>query len=238
MIILSLTIAWGLKYHYSRSHADDLDWMLAPTSYLVHMLSGTSFEKVERTGYVDHDSGIIIAPSCSGINFMIIVFCLSIYIGLKKAVNIYSSFKWILLSFTISYSCTVIINTFRILLSIYSFKTGVLQVWFSWETIHLLEGVLVYFVFLLIYYSLLVRFTGADPDKYPTGFLKQIKEGLVPMIFYFSITLFIPIINHGGFPPNKGFIYYAAIVMTVCPAVLLFFFSIKAYCHNLSVRLK
>ena len=189
MIILSLTIAWGLKYHYSHSRADDLDWMLGPTSSLVQIVSGMSFEKTENTGYVDHDNGIIIAPSCSGINFMIIAFCLSIYSGLKKAENMYSSLRWIILSITISYSCTVIVNTFRILLSIYSFKTGVLQVWLSWETVHLLEGILVYFVFLLIYYSLLERFAVADPDKYPVGYLRQVKEGLVPMFFYFSITI-------------------------------------------------
>ena len=74
MVILSLAIAWGLKYHYSHSRADDLDWMLGPTSYLVQTVSGMNFEKVENTGYADHESGIIIASSCSGINFMIIVF--------------------------------------------------------------------------------------------------------------------------------------------------------------------
>ena len=127
MIIISIVIAWGLKYHYSHSQADGLDWMLAPTSHLVQMTSGMSFEKVESTGYVDHESGIIIAPSCSGINFMIIVFCLSIYMGIKRAENQLSPFMWILFSISVSYSCTVIVNTFRILLSIYSFKTGILQ---------------------------------------------------------------------------------------------------------------
>ena len=238
MIILSLAIAWGLKHHYSHSRADDLGWMLGPTSYLVQTVSGMSFEKVENTGYLNHESGIIIAPSCSGINFMIIVFCLSIYVGLKKSEGVYTSLSWIFLSISTSYSCTVIVNTFRILLSIYSIETGVLQSWISWETVHLLEGVLVYFVFLLIFYLLLDRFAGAGPDKCQKSYLKQVKEGLVPMIFYFSITLFLPIINHGGFPPNNGFAYYAAIIMTVCPVVLLLFFSIKAYCHNLSVRLK
>lgn len=238
MVIISLAIALGLKYHYSHSRAEDLDWMLAPASYLVQTVSGITFEKVDNTGYVDRAGGIIIAPSCSGINFMIIVFCLSAYMGLKKVGNIFSSFMWVLFSITASYFYTLIVNTFRILISIYSFKTGFLQLWLSGETVHLLEGVIIYFTSLLIYYSLSDRIINPDPDKYPARHLKLIKAGLLPMFFYFSVTLIVPVINNGGFPPNNNFINYAAIVLTACPAVLVLFFSVRACCHYLSVRLK
>ena len=73
MIALSLVIAWGLKYHYSHSNSDDLNWILKPTACLVQIVSDTVFERTPGIGYNDHENRIIIAPTCSGVNFMIIL---------------------------------------------------------------------------------------------------------------------------------------------------------------------
>jgi len=238
MIVLSFAIAWGLKYHYSHADSDDLNWILEPTACLVQATSGMSFERVKGTGYMDHENRLIIAPTCSGINFMIIVFCLSTYIGLKRITNIRTMIMWLLILIAASYSYTLIVNTIRINISIYSLKHGLFQAWFSRETIHLIEGVVVYFVFLLIYYSFLKRITNVDSVKDPRWHFKQIKAGLLPMTFYFSITLLVPVLNHGDFLPNKEFIDYAIIVLVTCSIVLILIFLFRICCHYLSVRLK
>ena len=238
MVIISLAIALGLKYHYSHSRAEDLDWMLAPASCLVQKISGMKFEKMDDTGYADKETGIVIAPSCSGINFMIIVFCLSAYISLKSVNKISSAFIRVLFCISVSYVYTLMVNTFRILLSIHSLKTGLLQIWLSWKTIHLLEGIVIYFAFLLIYYSLLKRVISEGPDKHPSGGFRQIKEYFLPMIFYCSVILLVPIVNHGGFPPVNGFISYAAIILVTCPAVIALFLMSRACCHYLIYKLK
>jgi exosortase K len=236
MIVLTLAIAWGLKYHYSHANSDDLNWILRPTACLVQATGDMSFERIKGIGYKDHENRLIIASTCSGVNFMIIVFCLSAYIGLKRIKNIQTMLMWILMA--TSYSYTLIVNTIRITISIYSLKHGLLQTWFSRETTHLIEGVLVYFIFLLIYYSLLKKILIADPVEEPRWHFKQIKAGLLPMIFYFSITLFVPVLNHGGLLPSKGFIDYAIIVLVTCPIVLMLTFLFRICCHYLSVRLK
>ena len=238
MIALSLAIAWGLKYHYSHANSDDLNWILGPTACLIQATGDMSFERVKGTGYVDHENQLIIAPTCSGVNFMIIVFCLSSYIGLKRIKNIWTMIMWILIVMAASYFYTLIVNTIRISISIYIIKYGLFQAWFSRESIHLIEGVLVYFIFLLIYYSLLKRIIIADPVKDPGWHFKQIKTGFLPMTFYFSITLFVPVLNHGALLSNKEFIDYAIIVLASCSIVLILIFLFRICCHYLSVRVK
>jgi exosortase K len=238
MIALSLAIAWGLKYHYSHADSDDLNWILRPTACLVQATTDMEFERITGTGYVDHENRITIAPTCSGVNFMIIVFCMSAYMGLKKIINIRTMIMWILSGIAASYIYTLIVNTIRINISIYSLKSELFQAWFSKETVHLLEGVLVYFIFLLIYYSILNMIINADPVKNTGWYYRQIKAGLLPMAFYFSITLLVPVLNHRGFPPGNEFADYALIVLATCPIILVLFFLVRICCHYLSVRLK
>ena len=187
---------------------------------------------------MDHENRLIIASTCSGVNFMIILFCLSAYMGLKRTKNTWTMIMWILIVMAASYSYTLIVNTIRINISIYNIKHGLFQAWFSRETIHLIEGVLVYFIFLLMYYSLLKRIINADPDEDSGWHVEQIRAGLLPMTFYLSMTLFVPILNHGGFLPNKEFIDYAITVLATCSVVVILIFLFRICCHYLSVRLK
>ncbi len=238
MIAVSLVIAWGLKYHYSHSSSDDLVWILAPTAYLVEMTGDMTFEREINTGYVNNEGGIIIAPSCSGVNFMIIAFCLSAFIGLKKIKTTPMQFMWIMVSILSSYIYTLLVNTFRISLSIYSIRTEFLQTWLSGETVHLLEGVMVYFIFLLVYNNLLNRIIHPDIAKNSPGPFAQLRKFLLPLSFYLSFTLLVPVLNHGGFPPNKNFTEFVFIVLISCSIVFAFFFLFRACCHYVAVRVK
>ena len=238
MIMVSLVIAWSLKYHYSRSSSDDLVWILAPTAYLVEMTGDMTFEREINTGYVNNESTIIIAPSCSGINFMIIAFCLSAYVGLKKIKTMPAQVMWIISSIGGSYFYTLFVNTFRINLSIYSIKIEFLETWFSRETVHLCEGVLVYFIFLLIYYYLLNRFINPELTKFSKKSFMGVNRYFLPLFFYLAFTLLIPVLNNGGFPPSQDFTRFASIVLISCSVVFILFFLLKACCHYVAVRVK
>jgi exosortase K len=238
MIVICLAIAWGLKYQYSNSNIDNLCWILAPTAYLVEVTGDMKFEKEIDIGYVDHKSGIIIAPSCSGVNFMIIVFCLSTCTGLKKIKTTSTQLMWVIISLAGAYIYTLLVNTFRINLSIYSIRTDFLQGWFSGETVHLIEGVLVYFIFLFIYNSLLSRIT--DPAYIiNTGKPYSFKRRpILPLTLYLFFTLLVPVFNHGGLPPGNGFIRYAFIVLITCFIVFILYFLFRMSCHYVAVRVK
>ena len=230
MIVLALITAWGIKYHYSHADSDDLRWILAPTAFLVETTGSMDFEMEINTGYVNNINGIIIAPSCSGVNFLIILFCLSAYTGLKKITSAYRQFFWILLSLIISYVYTLLVNMIRIHLSIYSIRTEFMETWFSAETVHLIEGVLVYFVFLLIFYFLLTKIVNHDFKGASNKPGMHFKNTLLPLSFYLAFTLLVPILNNGGIPTNNNFTMYASIVLITCPVVILLFFMFKACC--------
>ncbi len=238
MTALTLVMAWGLKYHYSNANSDDLNWILKPTACLVQAVTNMEFERITGEGYADHENRITIAPACSGVNFMIILFCLTAYTGLRKTMNLRDAIYWIVLGIVLSYSYTLIVNTIRIFVSIHSMKNAMFQSWFSQDTVHLAEGVLIYFLFLIIYYSLLNRIMNPQADERYTTFARQAYTCLLPAVFYFTITLLVPILNHRGIPPGREFLNYALIVLVTCPIVLVLFFISWKCCHCLSVRLK
>ncbi len=72
--VVALACAFALKLYYSTATADDLRWILAPTTALVEFLSGASFEFESRAGYISRERGFLIANSCSGVNFLITAF--------------------------------------------------------------------------------------------------------------------------------------------------------------------
>lgn len=238
IMIICLTIAWGLKYQYSKGNSDSLRWILAPTAYLVEITGDMRFEKERGAGYIDHESGIIIAPSCSGVNFMIIVFCLSAYRGLTKTGKTGQQFMWIIASLAGAYIYTLLVNTFRIHLSIYSIRRDFLQAWFSGETVHLIEGVLVYFISLIILNSLLSRIMGPDfikKSEKPCIFIRRL---LLPFSFYLFFTLLVPVLNHGGLIRNNGFSRYTFIVLISCFIVFTISFLFRMSCHYVEARVK
>lgn len=238
MMIICIVIAWILKYHYSNSNSDDLWWILTPTASLVEFTGDMTFEKKINTGYADHEGGIIIAPSCSGVNFMIILFCLSAYMGLKKIKTTSAQFMWIMGSVAGAYIYTLIVNTFRITLSIYSIKVHFLETWFSQETVHLLQGVLIYFIFILIYNSLLNRVINHNFNKNPDGPRMLNKNFLLPLFFYLSFTLLVPLLNNGGLLLDNGFTLYAFIVLICCFIVFTTAILFRVCCHYAAVKVK
>src|SRR5215470_13854054 len=72
--LLVLAGAFALKLHYSTASADQLRWILAPTTALVELVSGASFEFESHAGYISRERGFLIANSCSGVNFLITAF--------------------------------------------------------------------------------------------------------------------------------------------------------------------
>src|SRR5215216_739742 len=73
-LLVLLLCALALKIHYAIAPADDLRWILAPTTALVELLSGKSFEFESYTGYMSSDHTFVIAVPCAGVNFLITAF--------------------------------------------------------------------------------------------------------------------------------------------------------------------
>lgn len=72
--LAGILVILGIKYYYSQAACDSLLWILAPTTRWVEFLSRIPFTYISGTGYVNHGLRLLIAPSCSGVRFMIIAF--------------------------------------------------------------------------------------------------------------------------------------------------------------------
>lgn len=77
--ILGCFLVLGMKYFYSKADCEGLRWILGPTARWVEILSGIPFAYEPGLGYANHGLRFLIAPSCSGVQFMIITAAMLIF---------------------------------------------------------------------------------------------------------------------------------------------------------------
>ncbi len=241
LLLLTLLFAFGLKYHYSQACSDDLAWILRPTAGLVEQISRIQFEKEAHTGYVSHTHQIIIAPACAGVNFFIIAFCMAVFSGILHIKHRWLKFLWLTFSAASAYLLTIFANALRIILSIYSYNAGIYSAWITPQRVHRLEGTLIYFFFLCLFYMIIkkviryyhskaaVRRTRDAEDCYlQSETVQWIWSGLIPLFWYVLITLVIPLLNAAYDGNEAQFVEHSGMVVSGCLIVLatLFLFQL------------
>ncbi|MCI9337389.1 MAG: exosortase K [Lachnospiraceae bacterium] len=77
--MVGLFLLLGMKYLYSKADCESLLWILGPTARWVEVLSGIPFVYEPGMGYANHGLRFLIAPSCSGVQFMIITAAMLIF---------------------------------------------------------------------------------------------------------------------------------------------------------------
>ncbi len=205
---LALFAAYCLKSHYSRAGSDDLLWILAPVAGLIECFSGIHFIYEANSGYISQAQGIIIAPACAGINFLIIAFGMSVFTGIRHMSTTAQRFVWLALCAVSAYALTIGVNSLRILISIFIYNSFSYGEWLTSERCHRIEGVVIYFFFQCIFYFIIRRIaTGHAKRKYPKyqwggkdsitkkSIAPLICSGLVPLGWYLGITVFFPFLN-------------------------------------------
>lgn len=241
---IGLLIAFGLKYYYSGASSEDLDWILAPTAYWVQALSGIPFEKEQQIGFVSHFYQFIIAPSCAGINFMIIAFSTLLFSFIHRLKSVKGRFLWIASSFLLVYLFTILVNSLRIILSIFLLRLDIYGGWITPERVHTIEGTIVYFVSLLILYVIageLIKYFALNAGKNKVSAKAQIHllhKWFPPVFFYFAITLGVPVLNGAYVNDSKKFLDHAVLITAVCLTVLLLLsllFILKKHLREKSV---
>lgn len=168
--LTGILVVLGIKFYYSQADCDSLLWILSPTTHWVEFLSKIPFTYVSGTGYVNHSLRLLIAPSCSGVQFMIITAATLIFsfvhniaspqdrMPFKASVRIMRGFSWIAASLFISWLFTVLINGLRIIAAIYlplSLEdAGLMKGFLTADRLHTMIGVVVYMIALLTIYRL------------------------------------------------------------------------------------
>ncbi len=240
-------ILLAMKYLYSKADAESLRWILGPTARWVEALSGIPFVYAPGMGYANHELRFLIAPSCSGVQFIIITAAMLFFsfshcvgcrrVGCRRAANIPErllpeipraalGLGWLAASLFLSYLFTILVNGLRIVAAIYLppifERTGVLGGWLTPERLHTMIGAVVYFAALLTIYRLagllFDRFQGAEKDRPSASILRRC---LSPVFWYFFIVLGIPFLNRAW--RSGRFTEFALLVSLCCGSVLILY---------------
>jgi exosortase K len=202
-----LVCALSFKSFYSAASADQLRWILAPTAALVELVSGAAFEFESHAGYLSSDRHFLIASSCAGVNFLITAFLM---LSLRKLLSETAktiSWGFIPAALTIAYLATIVANTVRISLALRMQKMPVEPGWLNPDQLHRLEGIMVYFGFLLLLFVISEKMYA------------KATSGLFPLGVYYAMMLGIPLAN-GAWRQGTEFWEYSLFVLLI-PLLLI-----------------
>jgi len=212
-LFLVFLCALGLKYFYSTASPDELRWILGPTTWLVELLSGRKFYFESFAGYMSSDHSFLIAASCAGVNFMITAFLvLSLRILLRDKTQ---TLSWRVVPITLSfaYIATLVANTVRICIALEMQKHSPNISWLNANQLHRLEGIVVYFGFLVALFLLTERLDSTRAKS-------LLRRLLLPLLIYYAIALGIPLVN-GAYSRGAEFWQHSLFVVLIPIAVLL-----------------
>ena len=192
--------ALALKQYYSTATANELRWILAPTTLLVELLSGRSFEFESYTGYMSSDHTFVIAVPCAGVNFLIMAF---VMLALRRLWNERFegvSWRFLPISMATAYVATVVANAVRICVALEIQRRGFEVDGLTGNQLHRLEGIVVYFGFLMLLFVVMER-----------------KLLIFPVVIYYAMTLGVPIVNgsfqRAGFWEHFGFVVVIPLIV-------------------------
>jgi len=222
-----LVCVFALKQYYSTASADQLQWILMPTTACVALLSGESFEFESHSGYISADHRFLIASSCSGVNFLLTAFLMlsvrRLLFGATKTAN----WSFIPISLLAAYVVTLVANTTRILIALKMQGMSAIG-WLDSGQLHRLEGIFIYFLFLTLLFLVSERNSSDGP-------FSLIRRCFLPLLVYYAMMLGIPFLN-GAYRSGRNFWEYSIVVLLV-PMVVLCFACFAVLCVFARTRL-
>jgi hypothetical protein len=216
-LAIVLLCALALKFYYSSASPDQLRWILAPTTFLVQLISGRSFAFESHAGYLSSDRTFLIAASCAGVNFLITSFLM---LSLRKLWVARSRgpapdrmdnppdrptklgwrfipWRFIPTSLAFAYLATLVTNAVRISIALQLQRMPVQIGGLTANQIHRFEGIIVYFGFLLLLFVVSDKLDHKTPSRseISVGRPSLFRRSLFPLGIYYATTLGIPLAN-------------------------------------------
>jgi exosortase K len=118
VVAVTAACAYALKRYYSAAGAEELRWILGPTAALVSAVTGERFLWEAGYGYFSKAYAFVIAPSCAGVNFLIVSACSAILAFCGSRRSWAGAVLLIGGGFAAAYGWTVLANASRILVSL------------------------------------------------------------------------------------------------------------------------
>lgn len=200
-----------IKVHYRQASAEELCWLLGPTSLLTGWLTGHEFLFEGGAGYVNRELGLVIAPVCAGANYFVVALATLVAGFVPRLHSFRAKLCWTAASSLVAYVATLLTNSLRITGSVLS-RPLMLELSAAQRAEwHRIEGVVVFlsslFVLCGIAHALLPR---TRQDHFAPLWL--------PLACYLAVTLLVPLLLGAGARPE--FLPHALVVLTVGAAVV------------------
>jgi len=196
-----LLICFILKKYYSSADSQSLIWILAPTAHLVELFSGLAFVNEPGLGWFNQLHEVLIAPSCGGVNFLIIIFCMSSFQIIFNQVSGFRLLVWAGCAGLAAYAVTLLVNSVRIWLSILLLQADIYSDWLTPEALHRIGGVTLYYLVLCFYYLFISSMLNRHSVKFQTSRIDGSRPGrivvlCVPLAWYLLFALGVPFVNN------------------------------------------
>lgn len=215
----------AVKIFYRTADSGLLSWILAPTTKWVQILSGIAFEKTAHVGYVSHEYRFIIAPSCSGVRFLLTAFVMMVFSFTHKLDTMGKKICWLGFSAVFAYIATVFVNGIRITVSIYLplvlSEYSLAPAGMTAAQLHTVIGTTVYFSMLFVIYKLAGSLCRRFLSGIGTVQQNTSRQLLAPVFWYVVMVLGLPALGRWYRSDWAGFWQYAALVAGVCVMLLL-----------------
>ena len=209
-LVAILATAYALKSFYSTATVNDLRWILAPTTFLVELVSGNQFTFESHAGYMSDDHSFLIAASCSGVNFLMISFLVLTLGKLWRERTM--SWMFLPIAALAAYTTTLIANTVRIFIALQMHASNFQFAGFDPEELHRIEGIVVYFLFLLLLFVVSEKMGQREISI--ESFAKTLTHrSAYLLVIYYAVTLGIPVLR--GSYRDSGFWEHAGFVVVI-----------------------
>lgn len=206
--------AYALKAGYSRASVEDLSWILAPTAKLVGAFRGERL-LAGAAGWAPPDGSYVIAPACSGVNFLILAFVVSALGFSHRFRAPRGRFLFWLGALGGAWAITLAVNAVRILAAIELYRR---EPPFGWTPgqIHRLLGVVVYLGALWGLSAALDRLTRKETPG--------VRGSIAPLLLvpgaYLGMTLGVPLWTGAFRAEGPRFAEHAIMVLGATLAAL------------------
>jgi len=200
-----LAAGFALKFHYSTAGVNQLRWILAPTTWLVEVVTGDRFSFEAHAGYMSADHTFLIAASCAGVNFLLTAFLMMALGRLWRDRSSQIAWSFIPFKALLAFGATLVANTVRISTALRLHRLPAEINWLNPDQLHRFEGIFIYFGFLLLLYMLTERKQLVSETLWSWRWL-------FPLMIYYVTTLGVPLMN-GAFRQGLEFWEHAAFVV-------------------------
>ena len=221
--LAALATAWLLKHHYHRASAEDLRWILAPTTWLTSLFVPGEFAFQAGQGYLSREQSVLVSPACAGVNFLVVAL-LSLVLGFSSHfAGLRQRARWFAASVALAYLATLLVNAVRIALSIALAHLATRVTGLTFQSVHRLLGIFVYLAGLLslcLTVQLWLSSRGLCPKK--ASALRRNRAPLLALGCYATVTLLVPLLGGAAHDPVYWSHAAPVSVLVVVSAALLF----------------